>query len=57
MKNTIQTTETVTVEEMRKDLLAMLQTCFNGSAQMQGDCIRLRLDSGEEFLVSAMGVL
>ena len=57
MKNTIQTTETVTVEELKKDLLAMLQTCFNGSAQMQGDCIRLRLDGGEEFLVSAMGVL
>jgi hypothetical protein len=57
MKNTTEKKETVTVDEMKQNLLAMMETCFDGDAERVGDSIRLRLSGGEEFLFSVMGVV
>ena len=39
-------------EEMLKEMLAMVNTCFEGEAIMYEGKIRMRLPSGEAFVVT-----
>ena len=44
--------ERVAKEEMLAELLAMIETCFEGSAIVHDGKIRMRLPKGEGFIVS-----
>ena len=39
----------VDCQELRGELLAMLQVCFEGEASLQGEELTLKLPSGEAF--------
>ncbi len=57
MKNTTKQAERVTVGEMTENVLAMLKTCCEGNAERVGDRICIRLEGGEVFWLSVMGVV
>jgi len=44
--------ERVAKEEMLAEMLAMIETCFEGTAVVHEGKIRMRLPKGEGFIVS-----
>ena len=52
MKSKGMKVERVSKEEMLVELLAMIETCFEGSAIIHDGKIRMRLPNGEGYAIS-----